>query len=107
MNKRHLKEIGERLRNKRYQLKLTREKIAELSDISPRYYANLETGTSQMSIDTLIKLSKSLHISTEYILFGDNEKKGNPNAVLELLSNCTEREIKLTEEIIKLFLLKN
>lgn len=54
MEKRQLIEIGQRLRQRRQALGLTREKMSELADIGTGYYGQLEVGTSQMSIDTLI-----------------------------------------------------
>lgn len=99
-------EIGQRLRQQRQALGLTREKMAELADIGTGYYGQLEIGTSQMSIDTLIKLSRSMHLSMEYLLFGEEHTPGNASPVIELLQKCTPRELKLAEDVLKLFLMK-
>ena len=61
MEKQQLIEIGHRLRKRRQELGLTRDKMSELADIGSGYYGQLEVGTSQMSIDTLIKLSFRCH----------------------------------------------
>lgn len=106
MEKQQLIEIGQRLRQRRQELDLTREKMSELADIGTGYYGQLEVGTSQMSIDTLIKLSKSMHLPMEYILFGSGYESGDASAVVDLLSHCTPRELKLAEEVLKLFLMK-
>ena len=98
--------VGQRLRQRRQELGLTREKMSELADIGTGYYGQLEGGTSQMSIDTLIKLSRSMHLSMEYILFGEGEGAGDPSAILDLLQHCSPRELKLAEEVLKLFLMK-
>ncbi|MDD5945943.1 MAG: helix-turn-helix domain-containing protein [Clostridia bacterium] len=107
MEKKQLLEIGHRLRTRRQELGLTREKMSELADIGSGYYGQLEVGTSQMSVDTLIKLSRSMHLPIEYILFGDDYEKGDPSALIDLLKNCTPRELSLAEEVLKLFLMKN
>jgi len=106
MEKRQLIEIGQRLRQRRQELGLTREKMSELADIGAGYYGQLEVGTSQMSIDTLIKLSRSMHLSTEYILFGTNDEQGDTSPIINLLKRCTPRELKLAEDVLKLFLMK-
>ena len=62
------KAVGHRLRQQRNRLGLTREQFAELADIGAGYYGQLEVGTSQMSVDTLIKLSRTSRLSMEYIL---------------------------------------
>ena len=106
MEKQQLIEIGHRLRKRRQELGLTREKMSELADIGSGYYGQLEVGTSQMSIDTLIKLSHSMPLPMEYIIFGDGEEAGDPSAVIDLLNRCTPRELSLAEEVLKLFLMK-
>ena len=106
MQKEQLIEIGQRLGKKRNELGLTREKMSELADIGCGYYGQLEVGTSQMSIDTLIKLSSSMHMSMDYIVMGEQEEHGDISAVQELLQHCTPRELKLAEEILKIFLMK-
>lgn len=78
MEKQQLIEIGQRLRQRRQELGLTREKMSELADIGSGYYGQLEVGTSQMSIDTLVKLSRSMHLPMEYILFGEGRGRGMP-----------------------------
>ena len=54
MEKQQLIEIGHRLRKRRQELGLTRDKMSDLADFGSGYYGQLEVGTSQMSIDTLI-----------------------------------------------------
>lgn len=107
MEKQQLIEIGGRLRKRRQELGLTRERMAELADIGTGFYGQLEVGTSQMSIDTLIKISRSMHLPMEYILFGTDFQLGDTSGVEALLARCTPRELKLAEEVLKLFLLHN
>ena len=107
MEKQQLVEIGQRLRQRRQALGLTRERMSELADIGSGYYGQLEVGTSQMSVDTLIKLSRSMHLSMEYILFGEDCKQGDPSPIVDLLQKCSPRELTLAEDLLKLFLMKN
>ena len=106
MEKQQLVEIGLRLRQRRQELGLTRERMSELADIGTGYYGQLEVGTSQMSIDTLIKLSQSMHLPMEYILFGSGYEPADASAVIDLLKHCNSRELALAEEVLKLFMMK-
>lgn len=111
MNKEKLKEIGERIRALRYALGLTREKAAELADITVGFWGQLEVGTSQMSIDTLMKVAKTLNVSMDYIVngepYGETEAaKISRNKIDHLLSGRTERELRLVEEVLMMFLMK-
>ena len=106
MEKQQLIEIGQRLRQQRNKLNLTREQFAELADIGSGYYGQIEVGTSQMSIDTLIKFSRTSRLSMEYILFGEDPPSEDISSLYAMLSNCTERELHLAEKVLQLFLLR-
>ena len=106
MQKQQLIDMGHRLRQRRTELGLTREKMAELADIVMGYYGQLEVGTSQMSLDTLIKLSRAMHLPMEYIVLGEGEPRGDASAVQDMLDRCSARELRLAEEGLKLFLMK-
>ena len=84
MEKQQLIEIGQRLRQRRQELGLTREKMSELADIGTGYYGQLEVGTSQMSIDTLIKLSRSMHLPMDYIINGFGYEPGDASAAVRV-----------------------
>ena len=98
--------IGQRLRRQRKQLNLTREQFAELADISTSYYGQIEVGTSQMSLDTLIRVSKTSRLSMEYILLGEDSQAQDLSSIHALLSRCTPRELRLAEKVLQLFLLR-
>lgn len=98
--------IGQRLRQQRNRLNLTREQFAELADIGAGYYGQIEVGTSQMSIDTLIKVAKTSRLSLEYILFGEGEEPENRESIQILLDGCSARELRLAEKVLQLFLLR-
>ncbi|MEG1846933.1 MAG: helix-turn-helix transcriptional regulator [Lachnospiraceae bacterium] len=106
MDKQQLQEIGQRLREKRTSLNLTREEFAELADISSGFYGQIEVGSTQMSIDTLIKIASSMHLPFEYMLFGTGYTPQDANPVLELLHNCDKRQLKLAEHMLKYYLMK-
>lgn len=98
---------GQRLRQQRNRLHLTREQFAELADIGAGYYGQIEVGTSQMSIDTLIKVSRTSRLSMEYILFGTERAEPDLTSLQALLATCSPRELRLAEKVLQLFLLRS
>ena len=107
MTKQERVAMGHRLRQQRTLLGLTREEFADLADISVGYYGQIEGGTAQMSIDTLIKLSKTSQLSMEYILLGEEiQPDADLTAIEALLARCTPREVRLAEKVLRLFLLR-
>ena len=54
--------LGKNVRYYRYQNKLTQEKLAERSDLSPRYVSDIENGNGNIPVETLYKISKVLKV---------------------------------------------
>ncbi len=63
-------EIGERIRQARTSLGLSREKLSEMLNISALFLGFIECGQRGMSISTLMNISRVLNVSTDYILTG-------------------------------------
>ena len=70
MNATTKSQIGRRVREKREQAGYTREELAELCTLSPRFIANIEFGDSAFSLDSLMSVCRVLSCSADYILFG-------------------------------------
>ena len=118
----NLKEIGLRIRQKRENLGLSREKLSEIVGLSPYYIGQIERGDRNMSLDTLIKISSSLNISVDFILKGythymenllvkevieDNYKEELDEEIkniLFLLSGASKENLRLIKDMIKLIL---
>ena len=118
----NLKEIGIRIRLEREKFNLSREKLAEIIDLSPFYIGQIERGDRNMSIDTLVKISNSLNISVDYILKGQtvymeqiytmeamqNNYKDELDIeikdFLDLLSGLSKENIQLIKDLSKLIL---
>lgn len=118
----HNKEIGNRLRREREKLELTREKFAEIVNLSVLYIGQLERGERQMSLPTLVKITDSLHVTTDYLIYGKSINsqdyiKENSSKYIELaenddkisrlnflLSKCSKKELDLIERMVKLII---
>ena len=99
MTKQERVAVGQRLRQQRNRLGLTREQFTG-------YYGQLEVGTSQMSIDTLMKVARTSRLSMEYILLGEEHGEADLTSLQALLARCTPRELRLAEKVLQLFLLR-
>lgn len=97
--------IGERIREEREKLRLTREEFAELLELSPLYIGQLERGERQMSLETLIKVSNYLYIPTDYLIYGRiPENDLEKHRINSLLNKCSKSKLLLIENMIKLIL---
>lgn len=60
--------LGNRIRERRVILHITREKLAEIIDVSPRFLAELESGKTGASLSTLKALCIALDTTADYLL---------------------------------------
>lgn len=88
----HTTEMGNRIKEYRQLLGLTREEVAEKLDITPRFYYDLELGLKGMSLATLYKICSTLNISSDYILFGDNIEEEGMDEYLSLFKQCPKEK---------------
>lgn len=66
-------ESGERVKEKRIALKLSRDKLASMAQISTQFLYDIEVGNKGMSAETLFRIAKALNVSTDWILTGEKE----------------------------------
>jgi len=97
-------EIGNRIRLERENFDMTREKLAELLNLSPYFLGQIERGERKMSISTLINISECLHISIDYLFFEQVNINTNNTVLHSLINKCSEKEITVIEGLIKLLL---
>lgn len=94
--------IGNRIRQEREALELTRDQLAELLGISSYYLGQLERGERQMSLPVLVKISEKLHVSLDYLVLGkDSYEHQNTTEIDALLKKCSKKELELVKKLIK------
>ena len=94
--------VGARIRKQREYMGLSREQLAELIDVTPKFCSDIELGVKGMSVQTLCQLSQALQLPTDYLLFGD---KGETDSgeIIRMLKQCTPEEHKHAEQLLKVF----
>lgn len=78
------KEAGERILLMRVMRGYTRESLAELASISPKFLYEIETGKKGFSAIVLYNICKALKVDCDYILSG-KEKVDYDQKLLEVL----------------------
>ena len=88
--------IGERLREIRENMHMTREQFSEKIDITDSFLGQIERGERSLSVKTLKKVVKYTGVSADYLLFGKNSK----NDVLNKINNILELNSETTSDFI-------
>ena len=94
-----LVEIGNRITERRKGLGWTQEELAEKADLTPQFVSYAESGKRAMRPENLLKLSKALNVSADYLLTGDIVDKGML-ILSDKMKNLTSSQVRIIENII-------
>ena len=95
------KAIGRRIKIARIRTGLTQEELADRVGISPTHISNVETGSTRVSLTSLVHLANELGVTMDDLLCENLEKA---RAQLEkdlsdILEDCDEREIRIIRDM--------
>ena len=99
MKSEDLKEIGIRIAERRKELKLTQEQVAEGMNVSIQMISNIERGNKAIKIENLLKLCDILKVSTDYILT-DRRTNDDFDNLISKISQLSESDYKMIEMLI-------
>ena len=92
-------EMGKRIMQKRKELNLSQEELSEMADVSPQLLSTAERGAKAIRPENLLKISKALGVSTDYLLTGDIVDKDISN-IAKKISMLTPEQVRSVERIV-------
>jgi transcriptional regulator with XRE-family HTH domain len=99
-------EFPDRLAALRRERGLTQVELAERAGIHPSQLHRYEAGTAQSTLDVIRRLSVSLAVSSDSLLFADDARtivEGRLATALEMAAYLPERDQYLIAEVIDAF----
>ncbi|MBE6572829.1 MAG: helix-turn-helix transcriptional regulator [Ruminococcaceae bacterium] len=81
------KALGARIREARKKNNITQEKLGEICSLSTAHIGHIERGTRIPSLETIVKISSELGVSTDYLLI---DSAANTDNILYALSRQIE-----------------
>ena len=97
-------EVGRRIQELRLKKEISREQLAVKMGITTKYLYEIEKAKKGFSADTLMKISKTLSCSCDYILQGINEPEKNEKEEefnSDILNGYSDKECELILEIFE------
>lgn len=94
-----LQDIGNRITELRKRLGWTQEELAEKADLTPQFVSYAESGKRAMRPENLLKLSKALNVSADYLLTGEIVDK-DLLILSDKLKQLTPSQIRIIENIV-------
>lgn len=98
--------IGKNISEQRHLLKMTQEQLAEQSGLTSHYLSKVERGVmSNISAQTLYRISQALNISMEELMIGKTNEQRQLDKELSKLDLQTNKEY--SELFLHILKLKN
>ena len=91
--------IGKRITECRNMLGLTQEELAEKGDMTTQFVSYAESGKRVIRSENLLKLSKALEVSADFLLTGEIVDK-DMFIMSEKLSKLSSKQFKFIESIV-------
>ena len=97
--------IGNKLFSIRKRQGMTQAEVAEAAGLSDRTYAEIERGTVNMRIETILKICKVLHITPDVILTTENAlSQERQDELLRRLAACRPHEQETALQLLSVYL---
>lgn len=102
MVKLNYKEIGNRIKNRRKELSITQEQIAEYLDVNPSHISNIESGRSHPSLTSLINIANLLQCSIDLFVCGEYTYASNRSLEDDIYHALQKCSPETKEKIFKI-----
>lgn len=97
--------IGNKLLAIRKKAGLTQSEVAEAANMSDRTYADIERGTVNMRIETILKICDALKITPDMVMTEENPNLSVKQAkIMEELDKCTQQQKETALELLTVYL---
>jgi len=94
-----LKDMGGRISERRKQMRLTQDELAEMMDVTPQMISTAELGKKAIRPENLLKLCEALEVSADYMLTGFIGEK-DVALIAQKLALLSPEQFRVTEDII-------
>lgn len=97
------KAIGKRIKVARIRMEITQEQLADKVSVSPTHLSNIETGSTRVSLTTIVKVANALNVTVDDLLC-DNLVKARPQFerdMQSLLDDCNDHEVRIAYKVAK------
>ena len=96
--------IGNKLYELRKKRGLTQAEVAEAAEISDRAYADIERGTANMRVSTLLKICEAFHITPNDILVKDETEPIQDEDLFKRINDLESKNKNTALELLSIYL---
>lgn len=100
-----LRTVGNKLLSIRKRMGMTQSEVAEKAGLSDRAYADIERGTVNMRLETMLRICNTLRITPDEILTdAGNSVIARQEELWERLNSCSLKDRETALAILAIFL---
>ena len=92
--------IGRRIAQRRLQMGLKQNILAEKLNISNNYLSSIERGKEKPSLEIIVNICNALQVTPDYLLMGNMHSNNVPQNIADGLRLCSDDDLSLLSVII-------
>ncbi len=96
--------IGSRLLSIRKRMGMTQAEVAEKAGLADRTYADIERGTVNMRLETILRICEVLHITPDEILTESSAVSMQQEELFERLNDCNAKDRETALQLLSIYL---
>ena len=101
----NMRDIGNKLLAIRKRTGMTQVEVAEAAGLSSRTYADIERGTVNMRVETILHICAALHITPDEILTKNSvEMSAQQEEILARLNACNSKDKETALRLLSVYL---
>lgn len=94
--------LGKRISQRRHELGIKQNELAEKAEIANNYLSNIETGRSIPSLETFSRLCIVLNATPDSFLLGTVKTDDVTQSIIDNLKLCDNNSIDLVDDFVQL-----
>ena len=96
--------LGKRIAQRRKQLNLKQNVLAEMLGISNNYLSSIECGKEHPSLEIIVNICNTLQVTPDYLLLGNMYSNNIPQNITDGLKLCSNEDIDLLNSIMQILI---
>lgn len=102
-----LQRLSQMIRDKRKELSISQEKLAEMMGVTPSFVVQVERGESLPSVETLFDFVRCLNLDVNSLFYGIVDSQKEIDEICNLAQQMDDRKRLLLVEYVRLLFRSN
>ena len=103
-NELDFKQIGARIQQYRIENKMTQAELAEATGTNQKHISRIEAGYHRSNFDTIVAISRALHISVDSLIadFNDSTDASNLELITQEIRGMSAKQLEMLRDNIQI-----